>query len=237
MARIYYRNNQRRLRLVSEFERMYRPNYAIRWCASVPFPSYLLQHAFISFQPEQLHLCRFLIADASRMLQQQPKRARNIQLYRGMKLPSQLVDQLEMHTDKLMCTSGFFTCTKSRTVALELASAPGYRSDLSSVLFKVDCDPSTNLADVSTEGRPPMVIFDTATAFRIICVNRGATSIVKMKTVPDEGKKLALHYLEDHKEKTVQELLDELSIPPKSSSPPPSQPSQSSLSPNKSVEK
>ena len=170
------------------------------------------------------------------MLQQQSKRARNIQLYRGMKLPSQLVDQFEMHTDKLMCASGFFTCTKSRTVALELASAPGYRSDLSSVLFKIDCDPSTNLTDVSTEGRPPVVIFDAATAFRIICVNRGAISIVKIKTVPDEGKKLALQYIEDHKEETVQELLDQLSVLPKSPSPPPSQSSQPLSAPNKSFE-
>ena len=48
MARTYYRNNPRRLRFITDFERTYRPKDALRWCFRNPFPSHLLQRAFMS---------------------------------------------------------------------------------------------------------------------------------------------------------------------------------------------
>ncbi|CAF4837867.1 unnamed protein product [Rotaria sp. Silwood1] len=230
MARDYYRTNPRRIRLVDEFDRTYRPKEALHWSIQDSFPSYLLRHAFISCQSEQLNLCRFLIADTSRLIQQQSKRTGSLQLYRGMKLPSKLVDSFETHTGKIMCACGFFTCTKSRTTALELASSPGYRTDLSSVLFKIDCDVSVKLAEMSTEDRSPIVIFDVGTTFRIICVNRATISIIKMKAVPDQGKKLVQDYKNNHKGETIQTMLEQLLAPQKLSLSPPSKPIQPSSS-------
>ena len=40
-------------------------------------------------------------------------------------------------------------------------------------------------------------------------------SIIKLKTASNEGKKPAMEYMKNNKGKTVQILLDELSIPPK----------------------
>ncbi|CAF0765821.1 unnamed protein product [Rotaria sordida] len=97
---------------------------------------------------------------------------------------------------------------------MDLASSPGYRSDLSSVLFKIDCDASVKLAEVSIENRSSIVIFDVGTTFRIVCINRGTISIIKMKAVPDEGKKMAREYKDNHKGETIQTLLDQLLAPP-----------------------
>ncbi|CAF3321431.1 unnamed protein product [Rotaria sp. Silwood2] len=230
MARDYYRSNPRRIRIIDEFDRTYRPKETLHWCVDKPFPSYLLQHAFIFCQPEELNFCRFLIADASRLIQQQSKRTGSLQLYRGMKLPSKLLESFEMHTGKIMCACGFFTCTKSRTIALELVSSSGYRSDLSSVLFKIDCDASVKLVEVSTENRSSIVIFDVGTTFHIIYINRGTTSIIKLKAVPDEGKKMAREYKDNHKGETIKTMLDQLLTSPKQRLSPSSKQSSSPLS-------
>ena len=42
-----------------------------------------------------------------------------------------------------------------------------------------------------------------------------------MKTAADAGKKIALDYLENNKDQTIQSMLDELLKPPKPSTPPP----------------
>ena len=214
MARNYYRNNPGRARLVDDFDRTYRAKDALRWCFHTPFPSNLLRHAFMFYDSDQLALCQFLITDASRIIQEQPKRTGHFQLYRGMKLPNRVVDQFETHTGKLVCASDFIICTKSRTIALELASSPGYRCDLSSILFKIECDVPVKFAELSIENRPPMSIFDVGTTFRIVCFNRGAISVVKMKAVSNEGKRLALEYKDSHREISVKILLDQLRAQP-----------------------
>ena len=49
-------------------------------------------------------------------------------------------------------------------------------------------------------------------------------SIIKLRTAPGEGKKVAMEYKEKHKGKTVKMLLEELSTPPKPPTPPPPPP-------------
>ncbi|CAF3502135.1 unnamed protein product [Rotaria sp. Silwood1] len=223
-ARNYYRGNPKRLKLIDEFDKSYRANDSLRWCFRSPFPSRLLRCALMSPTLKQLSPYQFLITDAIRILQQQSKRTGHGQVYRGMKLSNELVDMFETHTGELVCVNGFFTCTKSRNIELQSAASPGYRSDLSSVLFKIDFDASSRFAEVAMENGSTIVIFDVATIFRVVCVNRGSMSIIKLKTASDEGKKLALEYKEKNKGKTIKILLDELSAPSKSPTPPPSSP-------------
>ncbi|CAF0983561.1 unnamed protein product [Rotaria sordida] len=220
-ARNYYRGNPKRLKLVDEFDKSYRANDAFRWCFCSPFPSRLLRYALMSPTLKQLSPYQFLIGDTIRILQQQSKRTSHGQVYRGMKLPNELVDMFETHTGQLVCVNGFFMCTKSRNIELQSAASPGYRSDLLSVLFKIDFDASARFAEVAMENGSTIIVFDVVTNFRVVCVNRGTMSIIKMKTTPDEGKKLALEYKEKNKEKTIKMLLDELSAPPKPPTPPP----------------
>ena len=205
---------------IGELEKSYRPAEAIHWSYRLPFPGRFLLHALRFHRKAQLNVCRFLFADASRFLQQQPKRKTGDQVYRGMKLSSTLLDQFEAHVGQLVCTNGFFPCTKSRTNALTLASLPAYRPDLQAVLFKIDCDASALYTELPQKQASSVIVFDTCMAFRVVYVHRGQMSIVKMKTAGEAGKKIALEYLEKHKDETSQSIMDELLKPPKPPTPP-----------------
>ena len=41
-------------------------------------------------------------------------------------------------------------------------------------------------------------------------MNQGPITIIKMKTASETGRRIALDYLEQHKDQTIQSLLDEL---------------------------
>lgn len=221
MTRHYYRDNVRIIEIIGELEKSYRPSEVINWCFRSPFPARFLRHALFSHNKTQLNVCRFLFTDASRFFQQQPKHKTGEQVYRGMKLSSELLDKFENHIDQLVCTNDFFSCTKSRTHALTSASLPSYRPDLLPVFFKIDCDTSSPFTEITMKNSPPLIVFDACIAFRIIYVNRGPMSIVKMKTANDAGKKIALNYLDTHKDETIQSVLDDLLKPPKPPTPPP----------------
>jgi hypothetical protein len=183
-----------------------------------------LLHALRSHSKAQLSVSRSLFSDISRFFQQQPKRKSSDQVYRGMKLSKVLLDQFEAHVDQLVCTSGFFPCTKSRTNALALATSPSYRPDLVPVFFKIDCDASSPYTELPQKQSLPVIIFDTCVAFRVVYVHRDQMSIIKLKTAVEAGKKIALEYLDKHQEESIQSILDELLKPPKPPTPPPPPP-------------
>ena len=131
-----------------------------------------------------------------------------------MKLSRELLDQFESYAGHCLTTSAFFPCTKSRSQALAIASLSNFRPDLFPVLFKIDCDPSAVCIELSNR----QSVLELSTVFRIVYVNRGPMSVIKMKTDNQVGKKLVENYLEENKEKSIQALLDELIRPP---TPPP----------------
>ena len=139
ITRQYYRDNKIINRVIHELDEFYRPAEVINWCLRSPFPSRYLLHALRSHKKEQLDICRFLFSDAVHLFQQYSKRKFNAKFYRGMKLPGELLDKLKACVGQHVCTSGFFPCIKSRSNALTLATLSTYRSDLSPVLFKIDC--------------------------------------------------------------------------------------------------
>jgi len=141
-----------------------------------------------------------------------------------MKLSNELLDGFEANVGRLVCTSGFFPCSKSRTNALNHAAVPAYRLDLSPVFFKIDCDTSSLYIELVGKSSSPLIVFDICTAFRIVYVNRGPTTVIKMKTAGENGKKIALDYLEQHQDEPIQSLLDEIMKPPKPPTPPPKPP-------------
>lgn len=225
IARQYYRDHSRVIEIIEEFEKSYRSADAINWCFRSPFPTRVLLHALRSHDKVQLNVCRFLFVDAARFIQQHSNSKSSYQVYRGMKLLGAVLDQFVVHVGQLFCTSGFFPCTKSRTNALTLASLPTYRPDLLPVLFKIDCDAASLFTEVSNKYSSPITVFDACTAFRVVYVNRGQMSVIKLKTANDAGKKIASEYLEHHPNETIQALLDELLKPPKAPTPPPKEPS------------
>lgn len=197
--------------IIDEFEKSYRAPDVFNWCFRSVFPARFLQHAIIYQNKEQLNLCRFLFTDATRLFQKQPEHKFCYQVYRGMKLSNEQINQFEQHIGRLVCTSGFFPCTKSRTNVLALASLPGYRSDLSPVLFKIDCESTELFIELSNTVSPALstVMFDVCMTFRVIGINRGELTIIKLKTAGKDGKYIAQDYLSKHNDELIESLLDQ----------------------------
>ena len=165
---------------------------------------------------EKIDLCRFLLNDISHVLHQPRNSKVNQQFFRGLKVTNEGLEKLTKHTGKLICPRGFFTCHKSRKVALDIARSPDYRPDLRPVLFKIYCPPTVPMGEIATIG---LVAFDVYTAFRVKCVNRGPVSIVKLEPADEYGRRLAREYKTKYKTENVNKLLEQLSVLPK---PPPS---------------
>jgi len=192
------------------FDYCYEQSEALQWCFSSPFPSHFIHHALRSLDTEYIDLCRFLIDDVSRLLQQPMDFNANHRFYRGLKVTREGLQKLTKHTGKLICPKGFFTCTKSKKVALDLAQLPNYRLDLRPVLFKINCPPSVLIGEIRLTGTPGLIVFDVYTAFRVKSVKRGPVSIVKLEPADEDGRNLALAYRMIYKSQNVQSLLDQL---------------------------
>ena len=132
------------------------------------------------------------------------------------------LQKLKKHTGKLICPKGFFTCNKSRRVALDFAQIPNYRRDLKPVLFKINCPSSVLIGEIPMTSTPGLIVFDVYTAFRVKHVKRGPVSIVKLEPADEDGRNLAHAYRMIYKSQNVQSLLDQLlafSKPPAQLSP------------------
>jgi tetratricopeptide (TPR) repeat protein len=132
-----------------------------------------------------------------------------------MKMTNEFLDKLENHTDKLICPKGFLLCSQSRKTALKIASSLDHRPDLIPVLLKITYDESVPLAEVSRKDSTSLMVFDVYTVFRVKYVSRGQLSTVKIELADEDGKKLARMYRITHEKESIQNLLDQLSAPPK----------------------
>ncbi|CAF3236070.1 unnamed protein product [Rotaria socialis] len=224
MTRMYYRDNGRIMEMIEDFGKSYRSSDVLQWCFHSPFPNHFLLHAIHFRNLEQLKVCRFMFIDTYRFFQQQPKHRLSDQFYRGMKLTTAVLDRFESHVGKLVCTSDFFPCTKSRTNALSLASLPNYRSDLLSVLFKIDCDSTSMYSQVSNKTSSNVILFGVSISFRVINVHRGPMSVIKMKPAVTDGQTIAQEYFKEHHDQSIQAILDEILAVPRVETPPPPPP-------------
>ncbi|CAF3923030.1 unnamed protein product [Rotaria sp. Silwood2] len=217
-AEKYYRGNTKLLDSLDDFDCSYDRNDALQWCFSSPFPSRFLHHALSTRNTKSIDLCRFLIIDVSHVLKPSNDPKSNNQIFRGLKMTNELLEKLTTHTGKLICPKGFFSCTTSRVAALELARSPDYRPDLKPVLFKVYCDSSVPIGELSAKDMSTLIVFDVYTAFRVKWVSRGPVSIVDLEPADEDGRNLAREYRKKFKSSKIQSLLDQLLVFPK---PPP----------------
>lgn len=194
--------------IIDELEKSYRSADVLNWCLRSPFPARFLRHAIAFENQEQLDLCRFLFVDTIRIFQKQPTRKFCTQVYRGMKLSKEQLDRFEEYAGRLVCTSGFFPCTKSRTNAMALALSPNYRPDLLSVLFKVDCEAHDLFIEISNTVSPSStIVFDVCMTFRVVSIKRDQLTIITLKTAGNDGQQLAQKYLSSHPQMSVESIL------------------------------
>jgi hypothetical protein len=215
MAEEYYRGNLKLHQAIIDFDQSYTKSDAIQWCFTSLFPSRFLRRTLCSHNIEHLNACRFLLTDVSRIIQHQPNRKTSCELYRGVRTTNAFLEKLEHHAGKLICSKGFLLCNQSRKAALEVASSLDHRADLMPVLFKITYDTSVPITEVHVKDATPLIVFDVYTAFRVKYVNRSQVSIVKLEPADEDGRNLAREYRMKHESESIQNLLDQLLVPPK----------------------
>lgn len=209
-----YRGNNKFNESIKEFNHSYSKNDALQWCFISPFPSTFLHRAFQTHNTEHLQMSRFLVNDVSRQIQIASHKSTS-ELYKGMRMSSEILDKLEQHVGQLICPKGYLQCCQSRKIALETASSLDHRPDLMAVLFKINFDSSVSVAELHHKDALPTMIFDVYTVFRVKYVSRGPVTVVKIDAADECGVKLARDYRLKHKKETVQTLLEHLTIPSK----------------------
>mgnify|MGYP001034911476 CR=1 FL=1 len=190
MIRNYYQNNPKIQMTIDTFRQLYRSNDVLRWCLRSPFPLRPLNHALRTRNIQQLNFYAFLLNDVRCAIKRQKRRS-PIHVYKGLKVSNEFLESLVENEGKLICTSGFFVCTKSRAAARSLALSPSRRSDLCPIMFSIACDRWTPLTELPLEKKSNQMMFDVYTCFRIIHVSKGQVSIVKMKAADKQGRQLA----------------------------------------------
>ena len=215
MGKEHNRENPKILQAINEFNRSYKRNDVLQWCFSSSFPSRFLHQALRNCEIEHLDRCQFLFMDISYILHRPNDRQISRELYRGMKLTNDLLDRLVTHTGKLICPQPYFFWIKSKMTALKFACSTNYRTDLNPVLFKISCEPSTPIGELSMKGSPTQIVFDLYSVFRVIHVNRGPVSSVRLEPADEDARSIARGYRTKHKSESIQNLLAQLLIIPK----------------------
>ena len=199
---------------IDEFEQCYLKGDALKWCFISPFPSRLVHRAVRSPQFEHLQICQFFLIHTSDQLKFASRKS-SCELYKGMKMNEEFLDQLDKHTGKLICTRDFFSCSQSRKTALLIANSPKHRSDLIPVLFKITYDQSVPLGEVSRPDSSSSIIFDVYTVFRVKYVDRGDITTVRIELADGDGRKLAQTYRTRHAGESVQTIFNRFLSPSK----------------------
>jgi hypothetical protein len=90
---------------------------------------------------------------------------------------------------------------------LATASLPMYRPDFLPVLFKIDCESTDPFIEISNQVLSSSVVFDICMVFRVLCINRGQMTTIKLKIAGKYGKRIAQDYLVKHNDETMETLV------------------------------
>lgn len=125
-----------------------------------------------------------------------------------MRLSKESLDHFEECFGQLICFKDYFTCTKSRKVAIAMVNAPNHRPDLIPVLFKITAEKSCPVSELTSKNESSKIIFDFYTAFRVKYVVREGLSTVKLECAVTDGKTMAKEYVNKYGVDYVANLLN-----------------------------
>ncbi|CAF4203197.1 unnamed protein product, partial [Rotaria sordida] len=206
----YYRGNKKELQNIQEFERTYTSDDAIRWYTKDCFIYRLVNKALRTEDIDVLYTFRYFIIGLSaclgkyHQLWKQCQKIEILRLYRGIKQTNDETKRLKESIGSLISTNGFFSTTKSKSVA-KIYAGIGYNdTKYESLLFEIDIDTQTHanciFADISSYSHfadEQEVLFDLGTVFEIVSVDYNSTDkywICRMMTT-SRGMEIAEEYL------------------------------------------
>ena len=207
LCRDYYRNHERNLSLIGDFERNYTATDAIKWYTKQSFLYRLTNAALRTGNIDKLYAFRYFISDLSKSLADAHKRlvqsdTELLLVYRGVKLSAEELDTLKKQLGQVISSNTYFSTSRDQARARKFALKKTRRKDAIPVLFEISCNVKQSahfvvVADIESLSEYPYekeVLFDINTAFRIddIQVQDGLYRI--LLSVSPEGQIL----IQDH---------------------------------------
>ncbi|CAF1336750.1 unnamed protein product, partial [Rotaria sp. Silwood1] len=182
-CREYYRNNEKELKNIDEFERTYSADQAITWYTKDSFIYKMINKALRTEDVEVLYTFRFYIMDLCASLVENSKLLRqytmtaSFTVYRGMKQSYEEIKRFKDSIGQLICANAFLSASRLKEVAriyAGLGNNPEANNDLESVIFEIEIDlnaePHVVVADVSCFSYfkdEEEILFDLATVFEV----------------------------------------------------------------------
>jgi hypothetical protein len=211
----YSRRHFRHHNQINEFETSYKSHDILSWLDKHrhPFPYHLLlANALRKHKQEILSQARFFLNDFSKQLKPTPSG----QVYLGIKLPANVIEEFEHQTKTdIIAFQCFLPVTRSRATALLEATRPTRRHKLANVLFKID------LNNIPCAVQEETLIIDVGTPFHVSCVTRSSgtgvgqqlLTIVKLVALDkSDREQLFEQFIQNQKKlgKTVEDILQKL---------------------------
>ncbi|CAF1002621.1 unnamed protein product [Adineta steineri] len=230
-CRLQYQNDDKELAKINTFEAEYTAANALRWYTTDCFLYRLLNKAFRTEDIDIIFKFRFYIIDLYNNLSElynewrrQYVGPRKLTVYRGQRLSSDELNQIENSSGKLISINTFFSTTTDSAMAYAFSGADDSRSErgFESVMFQIEIDveittkPFANIKDFSSMKHEDETLFSMGTVFRVEDVTRFTTAsliVLSLSNEEDEElKKLIDHYRQqDNDEKTASQ--EHLGIP------------------------
>jgi tetratricopeptide (TPR) repeat protein len=182
--RLHYINNIPKLKDITEFERDYRPQYAITWYTRECFIYEMLNRALRMLEGDTIINMGFFIRDLHQQIQELHRKqvssyyGKSFTVYRGQGLLKTVFEKLVKTKGGLISFNNFLSTSDDPDVSLLLAESASENSNMVGILFKMTIDPSVSSApfasirDVSYFQTEEEILFSMHTVFRIGEINK-----------------------------------------------------------------
>ncbi|CAF1561438.1 unnamed protein product [Adineta ricciae] len=188
ICRKFYRNNQRMLRAVDQFETEY--------CKE--------KIALCTEDIEQLYKFRYYISDLSKQLAEKYQQMKNedekqFTLYRGVSTTKKEFERLKANIKNSFAVNSYWSTSRDRSCALTFAKRSIHQTDMVAVLYEIqfnkdDQQNSAIFADITDSScfNEQEILFDAGSSFRIESIDEieedhTKLCIIKITTICEEN--------------------------------------------------
>jgi tetratricopeptide (TPR) repeat protein len=190
-----YKDNNKQLAIVHEFEEQYSSDTALSWYARECFLYKILNKALRVQNIDLLFLIRFVINDIYQQLKKHQCKTW-IRVYRGQVMSNEELNNLQNSIGQLISINSYFSTSVDRSVALFMLGDPKVSYNLQRVLFIIEADPRVartkpfaEIHSVSCFANELEVLFMVGSIFRLIDIRRNKKDLVweiRMKLCGDD---------------------------------------------------
>ncbi|UJR11391.1 hypothetical protein I4U23_015571 [Adineta vaga] len=186
-CRIHYMGDPKVVGKIDAIQNNYHSDHVIRYYTEDSFFFRSIGRAFRSEDFERIFIFRRSIIDLhselDKLIRQQGSVHKTLRLYRGKKISTTVLQQLQDSIGALLSMNGFLSTTHNQEMAIKFfAGADQNRSGYESVLFQFEIDQANitrTYADISTMSNMPEeeeVLFSIGSIWRIVTIEKAVDS-------------------------------------------------------------